>query len=295
MGYQSRLNSAYEKALHLPLDSCSKYILMSDCHRGVGTSSDNFLKNQNLFFASLSYYYRNDFTYIELGDGDELWENRSLSPIIEIHDNTFWIMSQFYKENRMYMVYGNHDICKRNPRFLKRNCENFSCHRKTESLFPGLCVHEAILLENQMGGRDILCTHGHQADILNSVFWRLARFLVRYVWKPLENLGVLDPTSAAKNNTKKDTTEKRLTSFAGSIDHSLIAGHTHRPMCPADAKDLYFNTGSSVHPRCITGIEIEGDKLTLIKWTVESRPDMSLYVGRQELATTSSLSVSHSL
>lgn len=49
MSYYSRLSKAFENALHLPLTPDSKYILMSDCHRGNGTSTDNFLKNQNLF------------------------------------------------------------------------------------------------------------------------------------------------------------------------------------------------------------------------------------------------------
>ena len=37
----------------------------------------------------------------------------------------------------------------------------------------------------------------------------------------------------------------------------LIVGHTHRPHLPDVGKPPYFNTGSCVHPRCITGVEIE--------------------------------------
>ena len=77
MNYK-RLDQAFENAPILELSESSKLILISDCHRGRGTSNDNFLKNQNLYFAALRYYYREGFTYIELGDGDELWENRSL-------------------------------------------------------------------------------------------------------------------------------------------------------------------------------------------------------------------------
>lgn len=67
---------------------------MSDCHRGIGTSSDNFLKNQHLFFAALKYYYKRGYTYIELGDGDELWENRSMKNIVEVHDEVFEMFAQ---------------------------------------------------------------------------------------------------------------------------------------------------------------------------------------------------------
>lgn len=89
MSVSSRLNRAFSEAPVLPLNLCSKYVLVSDCHRGVGTSSDNFLKNQHLYFAAMDHYYRNGFTYIELGDGEELWENRKLQNITEIHSDVY--------------------------------------------------------------------------------------------------------------------------------------------------------------------------------------------------------------
>ena len=49
MGYETRISKAFEGALKLPLSDNSKYVLFSDCHRGVGTPNDNFLKNQHLF------------------------------------------------------------------------------------------------------------------------------------------------------------------------------------------------------------------------------------------------------
>ena len=72
MSAKGRLDRAFSQALVLPFHRCSRYVLISDCHRGVGTSSDNFLKNQHLYYAAMEHYYRNGFTYIELGDGEEL-------------------------------------------------------------------------------------------------------------------------------------------------------------------------------------------------------------------------------
>ena len=69
MSYYSRLSKSFEGALRLPLTDRSKYILISDCHRGTGSSNDNFLKNQNLYFAALQHYYRMGYTYIELEIG----------------------------------------------------------------------------------------------------------------------------------------------------------------------------------------------------------------------------------
>ena len=85
MSADKRLNAAFAHAPVLPLTPSSRYILFSDCHRGCGTNNDNFLKNQNLYFAALQHYYTHGYTYIELGDGDELWENRSFDTIKSIH------------------------------------------------------------------------------------------------------------------------------------------------------------------------------------------------------------------
>lgn len=248
----SRLNHAFENAPLLPLSNRSRYVLMSDCHRGIGNSTDNFLKNQHLYFAALEHYYRQGFTYIELGDGDELWENRSMKNILDIHSNVFWLFRQFYQEDRLYLLYGNHDIVKRKKR--------------VKSLFSIPAFYEGIILTTDLlpGNRSrvsLYLTHGHQASLLNSTFWPVSRFLVRYVWSPLENLGVLDPTSAAKNYHIKNKCEVRLNRWAEKNHHILITGHTHRPVLPTTPAS-YYNTGSCVHPRCITCIEIERQSMT---------------------------------
>lgn len=64
--------------------------------------------------------------------------------------------------------------------------------------------------------------------------------------------------------------------------------HTHRPVL--GSKDsLYFNTGSCVHPRCITCIELVHRELSLVKWTLSTKPDRTLFVAREVLADPVSL------
>lgn len=263
----SRLGHAFKNAPVLPLTYRSRYVLMSDCHRGIGTSSDNFLKNQHLYSAALKHYYWRGFTYIELGDGDELWENRSMKNIIEVHDDVFEIFSQMDREKRLYLIYGNHDMIK----------------KKKPSLLPYRFYEGMILCPPDMPQRALYLTHGHQASLLNSTFWRVACFLVRYVWNPLENIGILDPTSAAKNYHVKKKCETRLDKWASENRHILITGHTHRPVMPAEAS-YYYNTGSCVHPRCITCIEIEQGVMTLVKWSMTAKADSTLYVARERIA-----------
>ncbi len=285
MSYSTRLSNAFKNAPILPMTHRSRFCLISDCHRGNGTSNDNFLKNQNLYLSALKYYYTGGFTYIELGDGDELWENRKMSQIIEIHNNTFRLLSSFYRQNRLYLLYGNHDMEKKTPGYSDHVCSSYFCLNTQcrETLFPGLTFYEGLILENPYTGRRLYLTHGHQADFFNSACWKLSRFLVRYFWSPLEHFGVLDPTSAAKNYTKKDNVERLLSDYATQNGLILITGHTHKPRLSADSPN-YMNTGSCVHPHSVTCIEIEGGSISLVKWSYNTRMDRTLYVQREVLS-----------
>lgn len=284
MSCEKRLEHAFGDALILPLTPCSKYVLFSDCHRGNGTNNDNFLKNQHLYLAALRHYYKQNYTYIELGDGDELWENRKMEQIKEVHSEVFEQLSRFYQTGRLYMIYGNHDIVKKNRSFSRKKCASFYCSSAlcSKPLFPGISFHSGLILENEDTGHRLYLTHGHQASLLNSTLWPVNRFLVRYIWKPLEQVGILDPTSAAKNYTAKQRTERKLANWAEKKGRTLITGHTHRPMAGA-GDSPYLNTGSCVHPYQITCIEIEQEKLSLVKWYMDARSNGSLYVERSRL------------
>lgn len=285
MTISKRLTDVLNSSPKIPINDYSRFIIMSDCHRGDGGWADNFSDNQNLFYAALQYYYERGFTYIELGDGDELWENRSIDRIISTHSDIFWLLSQFYKSGRFYMIYGNHDIIKRDQKYSKTKCNSFYCDSLNSEipLFPGIKITEGLILEytDTDTPYQIFLTHGHQADILNDTFWRLSRFLVRYLWKPLELIGIRDPTSASKNSERKNKVEIRLSDWSKKHNQMIIAGHTHRPVFPKPGEVLYFNDGCCVHPRHITGIEIINGTISLVKWVIMTKPDRTLYVGRE--------------
>src|SRR3989339_857352 len=181
MSTNKRLTELFKLSSEKPIafDDSSKFIIFSDCHRGDNDWADDFADNQNIFFHALNYYYNNDFTYIELGDGDELFENRNFRNIRKSYSHIFWLMSEFYKNS------------------LKI---------------------EKILSE-----------------------WSIAN--------------------------------KQI----------LIAGHTHRPIFPKLNESLFFNSGSCVHPRCITGIEIQNNEISLIKWCIKTKNDGTLYIDKEVL------------
>lgn len=282
-----RLSQIFESAERVSFDDSSKIILMSDCHRGNGSQADDFIKNENIYLSALNHYYNEGFTYIEIGDGDELWENKLLSGIIAAHLDVFLLLREFYLDNRLYFLYGNHDIVKRSVKYVRANLYSYYDKRGKRSLplFENIQIHEGLVLrytgnDSQFNNKEILLVHGHQVDELNSRFWKLSRFLVRYLWKPLELFGVNNPTSPAQNHEKKENVGKKLTEWVIETNHILVAGHNHRPMYAEKGEPLYFNDGSCVHPVFITGIEIDRGEISLVKWGVKVKEDGLLYVGK---------------
>lgn len=293
----NRLSQLFESAPRLPFDDSSRIILMSDCHRGDGSQADEFFRNENLYLSALNHYYNEGYTYIEIGDGDELWENKKLSDIINGHLNVFHLLEKFHRGRRLYFIYGNHDMVKRSIKYVKTNLYEYfdTRERRTLPLFKDISVFESLVLDYRGGERPelnkkILLVHGHQVDALNSTFWKFSRFLVRYFWRPLELLGISNPTSPAENQVKKEKIARRLTDWVIRENQMIIAGHNHRPMFPEIGEPLYFNDGSCVHPLFITGIEINRGEISLVKWSVKARGDGLLYVGKDYIADPKKLS-----
>ena len=147
MSSYNRISEVYKTAGHIPFDDSSKFILMSDCHRGDGNWEDSFAHNQTLYYSALYHYYDQDYTYIELGDGDELWKNRNFLNITKIHNNIFKLLSKFHEKNRLYLIYGNHDIVKKNKRWLKKNFFTYTNEQANQivPLFDGIKIHGGII------------------------------------------------------------------------------------------------------------------------------------------------------
>lgn len=285
MSTSKRLTEVFESAKQKEIlfDDSSKFILFSDCHRGVNGWADDFAQNQSLFFHALQKYYNDGFTYIELGDGDELLENRNFADIRRAHSHVFWLMRKFYRDHRLYLIYGNHDMARKDRKIVKRDLEQFYDERTRtqETLFEGIEVHEGLILRHEGTGDRIFLVHGHQGEQINDRWWRVSRFFVRYVWKPLQVISVHDPTSPAKNFKKRQKREREITEWiTANNNQMLICGHTHRSVMPEDGEPPYFNTGSCVHPRCITGIEIQHGTIMLVKWAINAKADGTLYVER---------------
>lgn len=280
---KKRLDNAYKKAKIIDFDDSSKFILFSDCHRGDNSFADDFANNRNIYFHALRHYYAEGFEYCEIGDGDELWENLSFEPIFEAHKNVFKLMQLFHKENELHMIWGNHDMVYQNPNYVKKHLTTYFDKELgiDVDLFPGIEYHEGIVLKHRATEQEVFLPHGHQADWWNYLFWKWSRFMVRVLWRPLNVMGIADPTSPAKNYKELIKVERRTKKWIIENNNLItIVGHTHRPRFPEPGDIAFFNDGSCVHPRSITGIEIENGAISLIKWHIDTNDDGVLQIVR---------------
>ena len=269
-----RISGAYSRAKVVEIDGTSHLVLFSDLHRGRGSRSDDFAKNQKLYETALAHYWRAGYTYIELGDGDELWQERRMAGIIAEYPRIFQRLADFHRAGRLHMLFGNHDMVKSNPPWVRAHLER---------LFPGLVIYEGIVLVHTPTGRRALLLHGHQADFFNDRLWRLGRFLVRYLWRPMELIGLHNPFEAEANPKRRTKVERALATWAKAKNIPIIAGHTHRPQFSSEEPAHYYNTGSAVHDRYITAIEIKAGLITPIKWEVGVRDDGGLFITKEAL------------
>lgn len=151
-------------------------------------------------------------------------------------------------------------------------------------MFENIKVHEGLVLRHRNSNYRIFLVHGHQVDFINYELWRLTRFIVKYLWRPLEAFGINDPTRTAKNYKKKEAVAIKLNVWVAKEKHMLIGGHNHRPRFPEVGEPPCFNDGSCVHPRGITGIQIAQGKISLVKWSTKAKDNGILYIDKDILA-----------
>lgn len=301
-----------ERVRHITLTPGMKLIIMSDMHRGDGSGADDFAKNSLVYRCALTHYLDNGFTYIELGDAEELWENDNFDQIYITHTPVYELLAKFHDpdpaKTRYLKVWGNHDL------YWK---EHEAVYR---TLFPGIAIHEGIVLESgnreddDEMGRAILLIHGHQADPkCCGEGAAVSKFFVHYFWPDLQRCGVKDPTRAALNPGLCNEVDRRLHEWANNNDQgiaAIIAGHTHRAVfenlslterryleskiktegikIKHQRDGSYYNTGSCVHPLSITGLEITfdggtGPQLRLIEWG-QATEGHALTIQREEIS-----------
>ena len=294
----------------VPFDlATGRFIIFSDEHKGARDLADDFRLAEKNYLNALDYYFNNDFQFINLGDCEELWENKP-DIVMEKNSADFQAELRFLQRDRYYRVFGNHDLQWKfefpRTRFLK------------PVFGEKLTIYEGVLLTTTCNNREysIFCTHGHQGD-QKSDGNAFSTWFVAAIWTPLQRFLEISINSTSDSFELVDKHNIIMHEWSATQkDLLFISGHTHKPVFAsldhierltkqlkkakekldtATIKNIeaelekrkaeyagkqfhktmvvpsYFNSGCCCfEDGDITGIEIEGDNIRLVKWKEEN-------------------------
>ena len=269
-------------------------VFFSDVHRGNNSWADEFAKNQIIYSYALQHYYDAGYTYVEVGDGDELWKFKDIRTIRIAHEHIYRMLQKFHRNGRFYYIFGNHDMDYRNPVVVDTRLNHhfgWIEKEKDEILFDDFTVYEGVVFQHVESGTDLFVVHGHQGELFNDQIHWLSKIFLRRLWRPLQLMGMQDPTSVSQNAYQRRKVELQLMNWVAEHQQPLICGHTHQERFPQRDEPAYFNIGSCIHPRWISCIEVTGGKISLVRWRIKPRKKGTLFVKRDVLAGPADLSV----
>ncbi len=265
LGHQ-RLDDLLTSVDRLLFDDRSRFIFFSDCHRGDRGSTDDFAPNVDLFLHALTYYEQAGFTYVEVGDGDDLWKYPDFERVRLAYPEVFNRLHSLDRAGRLHLILGNHDMPNRLSGLTSKD---------------GMRTREGLLLQHRRSRLGILVVHGHQVDLCNDSLSWISSWVVHHIWPHLQRIGFHTPRRAAaviqrQNGMqrwlssvvggRRNRVERRMLDWTHAREHAVICGHTHRPVSAAAGTPPYFNTGSCTIPGLITGVEIFEGALRLVAW-----------------------------
>jgi predicted phosphodiesterase len=282
----------------LPINQSDAFIIFSDQHKGNGDHADDFRVSEMNYIHALNYYHKAGYTFINLGDSEELWKYKPADVLPKCVES-FKAEAAFQADNRYYKVFGNHDI------MWKTSMDATNMLKPYFSL--PLTIWEAVLLKSGTGSQalNIFLTHGHQGDTMSDNN-ALSTWLVAHIWAPLQRylkINVNAPSSDENLRNKHNRIMYQWSSFRKNL--LLITGHTHQPVFasgkysqhPANKfdnvdlhplKPSYFNTGCCCfNDGDITGVEIAGGFIRLVKWYDEGKQSFRKVLEEKELISIS--------
>ncbi len=298
------MDRVMKKALRFGVESDdAKIIIFSDHHRGLKDGADDFVNCEQIYLKALEHYNMKGFTLVLLGDVEEFWECVP-ALVMKKYKDVLGSETQFYKDARLVKIWGNHDDQWQEALFRMATLPR---SLKDLRVYEGLVIE--LKDEKSNKEIELVLTHGHQGTLSSDKFAGISRWFVRWFWRPIQQVFKIKlnatPATSMELQSKHDRDMYR---WAQSRENTiLICGHTHHPVFMSDTHldDLlakkkadsqavsdaeiekikkvstqlkvdkktpcYFNTGCcSFEDGDITGIEIEGGEVRLIKWDMES-------------------------
>jgi UDP-2,3-diacylglucosamine pyrophosphatase LpxH len=200
--------------------------ILSDMHRGKRDRADDFLPCVESYLAALSHYEEEAYRLVLLGDVEELWKNRPRE-VVDAYPEVYAREAAIHASGRLLRLWGNHDEDWASPQLVAH---------ELQEIYGGtdLVVGESVLLELGLGERDLgslFIVHGHQGTGLNDSLAFLARFTVRFIWKPIQHLVQTSRTTPSANRRVREKHNRATRLWAERHEKLLlITGHTHRPV-----------------------------------------------------------------
>jgi UDP-2,3-diacylglucosamine pyrophosphatase LpxH len=305
--YKNISEDRKERGRIIPFDAeQQKFIILSDQHKGARDNADDFALADKNYLAALKHYNQQHFHYINLGDSEELWENR-MTAIKKHNKDTFDAEKAFLNRNAFTKIFGNHDLYWDNDPLAPVSLIQLYGQK--------IKVYEGVILTTSINNKplSIYLTHGHQGDLQSDGNW-MSKWLVANIWGPMQAYLQINPNTPANNDQLKTEHNRMMYEWSEQQKNLLlITGHTHQPVFKslthleklyaeldkakvnndeakitalqqeitdrhqkgdvvAEFKDdnykpCYFNSGCCCFDDGdITGIEIETGYIRLIKW-----------------------------
>ncbi|HMR91987.1 MAG TPA: metallophosphoesterase [Chitinophagaceae bacterium] len=222
--YADILENSGRKGPFISFDATTgRYIIFSDQHKGARNGADDFMPAEPNYLAALDFYYHQGFSFISLGDSEELWEN-TLGSVKKHNKHAFAAEQKFVTDERLIKIIGNHDLYWGNDPFAWWQLKNI--YKKEIKAFEGAVLE-------MKTGNDVLhifCTHGHQGDASSDGNW-FSKFFVARIWAPLQAYLRINPNTAAYDGEKKTLHNEIMYEWASQKENIiLVTGHTHQPV-----------------------------------------------------------------
>ncbi len=314
--HQNIIANPGKKGLVMPFDDSHKFVILSDQHKGAKDDADDFALAENNYLVALDYYYEHGFYYINLGDCEELWENTFLQ-VKEYNKASFDKEKLFVQANRYVKIFGNHDLYWDNDPLASFNLKSLYGQAVAiyEGLvLQATFNHKSVSIFLTHGHQGDLQSDGNWFSkwFVSNVWAPLQAYLKINLNTPSNN----DTLKSAHNKMMTDwvANEPDLLLITGHTHQPVFASLTHIESLYkqlADAKtnhqnDLivklekaikeiffttdnmpdfttyksnYFNSGCCCFDDGdITGIEIEGGNIRLVRWYYDAEHNSKMAV-----------------
>jgi predicted phosphodiesterase len=200
-----------------------KFIIFSDQHKGIQDNADDFMLAEKNYRAALEFYYSNGFSFINLGDCEELWENTP-DAVMKMNKPILQTEACFLEAQKYYRVFGNHDLEWKYP---------FQQNMYLKPVFGStLKIYEGIELQTQYNNKtySIFLTHGHQGD-KRSDGNPVSTWIVAAIWTPIQRYLNININTTSDSYELVDAHNIIMYNWSATQKQMVfISGHTHKPV-----------------------------------------------------------------